>query len=121
MCLFLIKRIYFSILWSYLLIYFSFKYSSMFSVFLSVINLLNIIYLSVIWFIILLQNHFGRPDMEAFFKFVQKKHSYVSKFSKINIHNSRNEIILTRFYLKIFILKVNSVGVFSCGPRYNWR
>ena len=32
-------------------------------------------------------NHFGRPDMPSFFKFVQKKHSYVSK-----------------------------VGVFSCGP-----
>lgn len=33
-------------------------------------------------------NHFGRPDMTAFLKFVQRKHSYVS-----------------------------SVGVFSCGPR----
>ncbi|CAG2108202.1 unnamed protein product, partial [Medioppia subpectinata] len=32
-------------------------------------------------------NHFGRPDMNAFLKFVQKQHSYVSK-----------------------------VGVFSCGP-----
>ncbi|KAK7017867.1 Protein bli-3 [Halocaridina rubra] len=32
-------------------------------------------------------NHFGRPDMTAFLKFVQKKHSYVSK-----------------------------IGVFSCGP-----
>ncbi|GAB6033366.1 hypothetical protein CHUAL_013131 [Chamberlinius hualienensis] len=32
-------------------------------------------------------NHFGRPDMSSFLKFVQKKHSYVSK-----------------------------VGVFSCGP-----
>uniref|UniRef100_T1IYT7 NAD(P)H oxidase (H2O2-forming) n=1 Tax=Strigamia maritima TaxID=126957 RepID=T1IYT7_STRMM len=32
-------------------------------------------------------NHFGRPDMSSFFKFVQKQHSYVSK-----------------------------VGVFSCGP-----
>ncbi len=33
-------------------------------------------------------NHFGRPDMVSFLRFVQKKHSYVSK-----------------------------VGVFSCGPR----
>ncbi|CAG0912911.1 unnamed protein product, partial [Notodromas monacha] len=33
-------------------------------------------------------NHFGRPDMTAFLKFVQKKHAYVSK-----------------------------IGVFSCGPR----
>ncbi|KAK0174536.1 hypothetical protein PV327_010296 [Microctonus hyperodae] len=33
-------------------------------------------------------NHFGRPDMTSFLKFVQKKHSYVSK-----------------------------IGVFSCGPR----
>ncbi|CAG0891147.1 unnamed protein product [Darwinula stevensoni] len=33
-------------------------------------------------------NHFGRPDMAAFLKFVQKKHAYVSK-----------------------------IGVFSCGPR----
>uniref|UniRef100_A0A023GIK0 NAD(P)H oxidase (H2O2-forming) n=2 Tax=Ixodidae TaxID=6939 RepID=A0A023GIK0_AMBTT len=32
-------------------------------------------------------NHFGRPDMSAFLKFVQQQHSYVSK-----------------------------VGVFSCGP-----
>ena len=32
-------------------------------------------------------NHFGRPDMPSFLKFVQKKHSYVSK-----------------------------VGVFSCRP-----
>ncbi|KAK8749678.1 hypothetical protein OTU49_015477 [Cherax quadricarinatus] len=32
-------------------------------------------------------NHFGRPDMTSFLKFVQKKHSYVSK-----------------------------IGVFSCGP-----
>ncbi|XP_076326783.1 dual oxidase-like isoform X2 [Tachypleus tridentatus] len=32
-------------------------------------------------------NHFGRPDMTAFLKFVQKQHSYVSK-----------------------------IGVFSCGP-----
>jgi len=34
------------------------------------------------------QNHFGRPDMQAFLRFVQRKHSYV-----------------------------NSIGVFSCGPR----
>merc|ERR1719430_2467420 len=34
------------------------------------------------------RNHFGRPDMSAFLRFVQRKHSYVSK-----------------------------VGVFSCGPR----
>jgi len=33
-------------------------------------------------------NHFGRPDMSAFLRFVQRKHSYVNK-----------------------------VGVFSCGPR----
>ncbi|XP_043195793.1 dual oxidase-like [Amphibalanus amphitrite] len=33
-------------------------------------------------------NHFGRPDMASFFKFIQKKHNYVSK-----------------------------IGVFSCGPR----
>ncbi|XP_065202273.1 dual oxidase [Planococcus citri] len=33
-------------------------------------------------------NHFGRPDMSSFLRFVQKKHSYVSK-----------------------------IGVFSCGPR----
>nr|XP_018912484.1 PREDICTED: dual oxidase isoform X2 [Bemisia tabaci] len=33
-------------------------------------------------------NHFGRPDMSSFLKFVQRKHSYVSK-----------------------------IGVFSCGPR----
>lgn len=33
-------------------------------------------------------NHFGRPDMTSFLKFVQKRHSYVSK-----------------------------IGVFSCGPR----
>ncbi|KAL1137627.1 hypothetical protein AAG570_009323 [Ranatra chinensis] len=33
-------------------------------------------------------NHFGRPDMSSFLKFVQKKHSYISK-----------------------------IGVFSCGPR----
>jgi len=26
-------------------------------------------------------NHFGRPDMSSFLKFVQKKHSYVSYFS----------------------------------------
>ena len=23
-------------------------------------------------------NHFGRPDMASFFKFIQKKHNYVS-------------------------------------------
>jgi len=34
------------------------------------------------------QNHFGRPDMNAFLKFVQRKHNYVP-----------------------------AVGVFSCGPR----
>ncbi|CAH1982304.1 unnamed protein product [Acanthoscelides obtectus] len=33
-------------------------------------------------------NHFGRPDMTSFLKFVQKRHNYVSK-----------------------------IGVFSCGPR----
>jgi len=27
-------------------------------------------------------NHFGRPDMSSFLKFVQKKHSYVSYFSR---------------------------------------
>jgi hypothetical protein len=26
-------------------------------------------------------NHFGRPDMSSFLKFVQKKHSYVSNYS----------------------------------------
>jgi len=38
-------------------------------------------------------NHFGRPDMTAFLKFVQKKHS------------GRNALI-----------PVSKVGVFSCGP-----
>lgn len=30
-------------------------------------------------------NHFGRPDMPNFLKFVQRKHSYVSKFDCISI------------------------------------
>lgn len=29
-------------------------------------------------------NHFGRPDMSSFLKFVQKKHSYVSFFKFVN-------------------------------------
>lgn len=33
-------------------------------------------------------NHFGRPDMSSFLKFVQKKHSYVSFFQLLYI--SRN-------------------------------
>jgi hypothetical protein len=28
-------------------------------------------------------NHFGRPDMSSFLKFVQKKHSYVSNYSSV--------------------------------------
>ena len=34
-------------------------------------------------------NHFGRPDMPAFLKFVQKKHSYVSSDTRADsvVHN----------------------------------
>lgn len=37
-------------------------------------------------------NHFGRPDMSSFLKFVQKKHSYVSPFppAVFTIENSRS-------------------------------
>ena len=37
-------------------------------------------------------NHFGRPDMSSFLKFVQKKHSYVSisYIIKIIIQNKKN-------------------------------
>lgn len=34
-------------------------------------------------------NHFGRPDMSSFLRFVQKKHSYVSMtttWNQINIY-----------------------------------
>ena len=30
-------------------------------------------------------NHFGRPDMPSFLKFVQKKHSYVSTFLSLSL------------------------------------
>ena len=33
-------------------------------------------------------NHFGRPDMVSFLKFVQRKHSYVSKFDFIGTLHS---------------------------------
>lgn len=52
-------------------------------------------------------NHFGRPDMSSFLKFVQKKHSYVSRasdgknFSLTFVNSSQ----------------VSKIGVFSCGPR----
>lgn len=36
-------------------------------------------------------NHFGRPDMSSFLKFVQKKHSYVS--FKVNLINQFNKHI----------------------------
>ena len=52
-------------------------------------------------------NHFGRPDMSAFLRFVQRKHSYVSIFEQpecfvINVNHK---------------YQVSKVGVFSCGPR----
>jgi len=31
-------------------------------------------------------NHFGRPDMSSFLKFVQKKHSYVSMSKPTNFY-----------------------------------
>jgi len=31
-------------------------------------------------------NHFGRPDMPSFLKFVQKKHSYVSNQKHCNLY-----------------------------------
>ena len=34
-------------------------------------------------------NHFGRPDMSAFLRFVQKKHSYVSWQKDKKIHKKR--------------------------------
>lgn len=35
-------------------------------------------------------NHFGRPDMTSFLKFVQKKHSYVSCVNKTNRNNNES-------------------------------
>lgn len=38
-------------------------------------------------------NHFGRPDMSSFLKFVQKKHSYVSY---LILTVKKNNLIVTR-------------------------
>ncbi len=54
-------------------------------------------------------NHFGRPDMPSFLKFVQKKHSYVS----IDPHESETARNLKNCH---HIFQVSKVGVFSCGP-----
>lgn len=61
-------------------------------------------------------NHFGRPDMSSFLKFVQRKHSYVS-FKEIEASNSElisSDLDVTKHVL---ILQVSKIGVFSCGPR----
>lgn len=50
-------------------------------------------------------NHFGRPDMTSFLKFVQKRHSYVSLFFQLKY------VFIENFF------QVSKIGVFSCGPR----
>lgn len=56
-------------------------------------------------------NHFGRPDMSSFLKFVQKKHSYVSvKWGLPRLPEQCCNVFLCN-------LQVSKIGVFSCGPR----
>ena len=69
-------------------------------------------------------NHFGRPDMSAFLRFVQRKHSYVSFGGTLNTFDFYFllSIFLTFItgiptVINMFELQVSKVGVFSCGPR----
>ena len=55
-------------------------------------------------------NHFGRPDMSAFLRFVQKKHSYVSWQQDGEQKDKEPKTSQS-------LLQVSKVGVFSCGPR----
>lgn len=54
-------------------------------------------------------NHFGRPDMSSFLRFVQKKHSYVS--------TSEHTVPLIKRITIDCDFQVSKIGVFSCGPR----
>lgn len=60
-------------------------------------------------------NHFGRPDMSSFLKFVQKKHSYVSVKQSLK----KSHLLIINFLYNDFKIsfKVSKIGVFSCGPR----
>lgn len=46
-------------------------------------------------------NHFGRPNFDRIFKFIQNKHAEVGLMF---------EIVCNNFF------QVNDIGVFSCGP-----
>lgn len=59
-------------------------------------------------------NHFGRPDMNAFLKFIRKKHSYVSKLLRLIVKEMMCMFI--NHILILFYFQVSKVGVFSCGP-----
>lgn len=60
-------------------------------------------------------NHFGRPDMTSFLKFVQKKHSYVSCF-QCKCYVILVDLMDTGFN-DFGFMQVSKIGVFSCGPR----
>jgi len=44
-------------------------------------------------------NHFGRPDMSSFLKFVQKKHSYVSLVKFGNFSTTTNKMTYAEKYI----------------------
>lgn len=66
-------------------------------------------------------NHFGRPDMSSFLKFVQKKHSYVSKpiifWNLVEITAYGIRLCYQYYVITMIGLQVSKIGVFSCGPR----
>ncbi|VDN36892.1 unnamed protein product [Gongylonema pulchrum] len=64
-------------------------------------------------------NHFGRPNFDAFFRFVQSRHKDVSlvtatySFLYLNVYSklSNYSQLMEANYLQI-----REIGVFSCGP-----
>lgn len=49
-------------------------------------------------------NHFGRPDMVAFLKYIQKQHP---------VSTCKEYFMSSNFYC---VFQVSKIGVFSCGP-----
>ena len=66
-------------------------------------------------------NHFGRPDMSSFLKFVQKKHSYVSYFSRATDEMARETEENFEYDNILSVQNWNGVHSKTCPDQPAWQ
>lgn len=66
-------------------------------------------------------NHFGRPDMSSFLKFVQKKHSYVSYFSRATDKMGRETEQNLEYDNILSAQNLNGVHSKTCLDQPTWQ